>query len=158
MSLFQKIPLNRTCQTAGIPENLCVCQNLRTVSTKDVNVVHAVKVAIDHVNNYVRENTNLCRRWTLRAITSAQVTQTTETLLQARYENSLFVDYIVVFEAEPGNGRFESTVRMHAKSARLQVVGDVLRISLHGDTADCVDTHALLKQYCYCKNHKVTSV
>lgn len=59
------------------------------------------------------------------------------------------VDYIVVLSTEPGDGKFEGTIRHRTDSDKLSVQGYVSRINMYGSQSRCVLDYNL-RLYCYC--------
>lgn len=146
MSLFEDIPLSRTCVDAGIPDQFCVCQPVTELSITSAVVLSATRTAIDHLNRLTEKHRNICVPWTLAKVSSALRSTGSAKVdnVKRKYQN-----YIIIFEAYPKRARFEAIVRSFEGSSSLKVEGDILRISLYGETAHCVQS-AFLKNICYC--------
>lgn len=56
MSLFRRVPLNRTCRDAGIPEMYCVCEeDTRELSEGDELAEESAEILLDYINNSILE-------------------------------------------------------------------------------------------------------
>lgn len=58
--------------------------------------------------------------------------------------------YIVLFEASPSDGIFESRLYYDSKANKIQLNGDILRINLYGQTSSCIQDKYDLRSFCYC--------
>ncbi|XP_068246950.1 uncharacterized protein [Palaemon carinicauda] len=49
-SLFQEIPENRTCESAGVPEHYCACEHTKAVDPDDPHLIAAADEAVTQIN------------------------------------------------------------------------------------------------------------
>ncbi|XP_031351112.1 uncharacterized protein LOC116176608 isoform X2 [Photinus pyralis] len=145
-SLFEPIPDNRTCATAGISSHWCTCQKSVAVNANSSIVNNATKFIVQYINNQLKGYA-ACAKLALFEISNAHL-HTASDQLKGGTE-----DYTIVFRTRPGDGHFEATVRrnLRRKESPFEVVGTISRINLYGSQSVCItDFH--LKLYCYCIN------
>ncbi|XP_026672078.1 uncharacterized protein LOC108628160 isoform X1 [Ceratina calcarata] len=68
ISLFDKIPIERTCADAFIEPHWCACLNWQKIPGDDVNVIAAAKYFIQFLNSYTRDHRDICEELTLKEI------------------------------------------------------------------------------------------
>ncbi|KAK4880385.1 hypothetical protein RN001_008531 [Aquatica leii] len=108
-SLFEPIPDNRTCASAGISSHWCTCQVSTVISKNESVAVEAANYAVKYLNKLLQGYAE-CAKLSLAEIYNANV-HSSETQLQAK---SYTLDYTIVFSTTPGDGNFEATVRRMA--------------------------------------------
>lgn len=152
-SLFKEVPWNRSCEETAIASHWCTCAPYKTCSKSDKMVKAVANFVADQMNNELRNQTDgknhkLCAELKVRQISYAR---------KAEYRNNSepHDDYLVVFEASPSGGWFESTVRFMLDSHKYLLSGSVSRLNSYSGQSDCVNID-YLKKYCYCvgKHHK----
>lgn len=53
-SLFQPVPLERTCADAGIPEMFCICkEDSQSLESTEPVVQKSIDIILDYMNNQV---------------------------------------------------------------------------------------------------------
>lgn len=72
LSLLRPLPA-RNCETAGIPEEFCVCQQEQVVNASDPRVIKAAEQLIDHVNLILADHADACAPLQLKEVQNAQV-------------------------------------------------------------------------------------
>ena len=169
LSLFSKIPRNRTCQHAKIPEYFCPC-----VQWLPLNITHAhIRISVlrvaEHINSLLAKDpkvSRLCERLTVDAILSAwqeKPSAEVQTFIGIQDGDGLGVgapeftnsskptecNYQVKFRTKPGYGVFEASVKL---IEGLFVVNEhISRINLYGTQPDCIkNSHPHLREFCYC--------
>ena len=145
ISLFEKIPVIRSCSEALIPDNYCACLERSNTSEeyfkKEFNLKfsNVVDFTLDYVNNITSEIRNRCVPYILdriKFVTSIQVPK------KNRFK------FVVIFQ--PGDAWFESTVEIdRERNSSLSIYGKVIRLSLYGDQSYCV-SDSFHKSYCFC--------
>jgi len=151
-SIFEEMPINRSCVESEIAPHWCTCTPYVTITDRPPIVKNAVKFAIDYINGELNKNSNgtkrICAELKLKTITFAR---------QADYINVTkpHDDNLLVFETVPGNGIFESTVRYHIDEKRYEITGSISRLNGYFSQSICMHVD-YLKKYCYClkKNKK----
>lgn len=139
MSLFLEIPENRTCQTAGVPQEYCACHDVRqTLAVDDANVVQAAKVLIESLNAML-SSYPMCANLMLHQINKATV--------EMRSDKSSKKDYELQVTTVPGYAKFEAIVRQ--TDGHFKMAGSVSRLNLYGLQSICVND-AKMKLLCYC--------
>lgn len=151
-SLFEPIPTNRTCDSAGIESHWCTCQQSESVDKNDRIVVEAAKFTVDYINDQLEGYAD-CANLTLAEIFNARLHSSSENVLVGKHYNYTR-DFTIAFRTTPGDANFEATVRQHLQKGKpgysFNITGTISRINLYGKQSLCVtDFH--LKLYCYCK-------
>lgn len=72
LSLLRALPA-RNCDTAGIPEDFCICQQEQVVNVTDARVVKAAEQIIEHVNVLLADHSDACAPLRLKEVQNAQV-------------------------------------------------------------------------------------
>ena len=73
LSLLRPLPSNRTCESAGIPEEYCVCQKERSANISDPKVRGAAIKIIDQLNVLLSNYSKICAKLELDRIIAAQI-------------------------------------------------------------------------------------
>ncbi|KAF2881134.1 hypothetical protein ILUMI_25045 [Ignelater luminosus] len=149
-SLFEPIPTNRTCDSAGIASHWCTCQQSVSVDKSDHTVVEAAKFTVEYINDKLEGYAD-CANLTLAEIYNARLHSSGEHVLVGKNYTQ---DYTVAFRTTPGDANFEATIRQHLSKGSavyfFTITGTISRINLYGKQSLCItDFH--LKLYCYCK-------
>lgn len=143
MSLFLKVPEDRTCTNAGIPIHYCTCHGVtQPVSVNNAQVIAAAVYFVEHVNDELSEYPQ-CANLTLSSVVKA-------TVEGRRDGEKLVKDYQIQVTTVPGHGHFEATVRHDTDNKQFRLMGSVSRLNLYGNQSACV-TDAKTKLLCYCK-------
>ncbi|XP_052819708.1 uncharacterized protein LOC128245549 [Mya arenaria] len=154
ISLFQTIPLARTCRDACIPDTYCVCDQTieeptshalaKTMSETGVQMLNHIMLSEDRCAKLTFHKTTSVRRY-LRTINKLGHIQTALSL----FWNAEGLDrYVVQFQTTPGFGIFEATIGVY-KDGGVRVESDIDRVNLYGNQSACVQD-ALLRTYCFC--------
>lgn len=147
-SLFEEVSYNRSCTDAGITQHWCTCIPYEKSDKSAPEVRDAVHFAIQSINDelksYKSTNTSTsgtrCSKLKLKKISSAKIAKITSE--KVKY-------YLVVFEAYPGGGEFEATVKYHFETSTYELTGSISRLNAYGTQGYCVNDDKL-KKYCYC--------
>ncbi|GBL82572.1 hypothetical protein AVEN_263662-1 [Araneus ventricosus] len=155
ISLFQEVPITRTCSDAGITPHWCTCQVSKPISKDESAVRRAAETVIQTVNKWLSLHEDKCAVLTLKQILDARVTATG--LLSDRNGSEAtsqklldFVNYLIVVSASPSKAIFEATVLCElVESGECEVIDDISRINEYGKQSDCL-SDTVLKKFCYC--------
>ncbi len=142
-SLFLPVPL-RECNEAFIPEFLCLCGINPTLGADHLNneaIFNAAKFMVNYINNKILKNQNMCIKREFLRIKSAK-----------NVGNSALDKFSIIIEVSPDNAVFDGLVKITKirSEKTFRVIGQISRISLYGDTANCIEDN-YLKNYCFCK-------
>ena len=151
-SLFSNIVKeNRTCASAGIPHNWCVCTELIPVSITDPIVKNVANQMVKTINTMLESNSesrNECSELRLTKIARASISD--------RPWDDDKVDYTtyeVVFQVSPSGGLFEGVAEYHKQSQKIKVSESFSRINKYGTQPKCIARKLpFLRKYCYCKS------
>lgn len=150
VSLFEEIPVTRTCSQANIPEHYCACQTIEVIGNDSREAMIAAADVIARVNELTLGERRQCAEYALDYVAKIYRSRPTSAFSHDKRNITAFVtDYTVTVSAVPGWARFEGTVRFQ-KNLSIGVIGDVSRIDRYGLTSACVANDAILRKYCWC--------
>lgn len=153
-SLFEPLPVNRTCEDAGIPEQYCPCLQWQAIDMFHPHVSKAAKVALNYINELLRSyqmTDRLCHKLQLKAILEAYQKipsyKTSENLISSNETCS----YQIKFLTTPGDGLFEAFLKM-SSTGDFKVNGEIDRVNMYEDQPSCIATELpYMRPYCLCK-------
>lgn len=168
ISLFNKIPLDRTCADAFIEPHWCACLNWQEISIDDDNVIAAAKYFIQFLNTYTEDHRDICEELKFKKILWAAKLIPNKGLLKF-YKSGDQDGFIGDFSAKtklttetyqlkvktvPGDGLFEVSINYDIKKNVFSTkISDISRINMYGSQARCVENSLFhLRKYCYCKD------
>ena len=170
ISLFDKIPLERTCQQAYIEPHWCACLSWEHVPNGNKDVMAAADNIIRAINNILSPRASECETLTLDKIKSASKFSTNSDVLKYRQaankegsipdlgDNMQVYDvlYLVTFSTKPRMGMFEATARKRASDGKFVTdISQISRINKYGDASWCMLGKATrLLPYCVCKQSR----
>uniref|UniRef100_A0A914W1I4 DUF229 domain containing protein n=1 Tax=Plectus sambesii TaxID=2011161 RepID=A0A914W1I4_9BILA len=164
LSLWRPIPLERTCEEAGIEAHWCTCLNWETAEGPEVNMV--ARAVVQVMNDETEPERKLCARLRLSKIEEAKRLVSNDEML--RYKNVkdadgfvpdlggntqlAFATYQLRIRTEPGDALYEVTLRYDIKEMRVTVdLGAISHINAYGDRPHCIiDKNYFLAAYCIC--------
>ncbi len=148
ISLFESIPLNRSCSQSLIPDQQCRCFKHGPIGEQ---VFHK-KTGLDFkqmrqfilkiVNNITENLRDHCALYTFEGIHSLRLLNT----------NGNMEVYRFVVILKPGNAWFELNFEYlkSSKSFPLRLHGQIVRLSAYGNQSLCVDS-TFMRSFCFCK-------
>lgn len=147
ISLFESIPLNRTCANALIPDDMCSCFRKETLTdqeklrqeTNGHDFKSIAMLTVNRVNRLIDKVNHLCKPFELSRVVSIKKIYIKK--------NTLFYTSVVVLR--PGDAWFETNLKM--RNEKLVLDGEPVRISAYGTQSKCVKDNFLVN-YCYCKD------
>ncbi|XP_011498196.1 PREDICTED: uncharacterized protein LOC105362451 [Ceratosolen solmsi marchali] len=167
ISLFDKIPLKRTCSDAFIEPHWCVCLSWLEIPLDQEVVQKAAQYLLKFLNSYTENHRDICEKLRLGQILWAAKLIPTKGILhfQKSRDTDGFVSelsaktklttelYQLKIKALPGKGLFEASIsRDINKNIFFTRISDISRINMYGSQAKCVENSLFhLRKYCYCK-------
>ena len=140
LSIFHRIPRNRSCADAVIPNDLCPCRLRKEVSISS-DLKHQVEsVVIGTINKMLHPYLNVCHQLRLQKISKA---------FEFRNESSIYAVEII-FRTVPGNAAFQTEIRKTPTEKIYKIYGKITRINKYGHQSYCVKD-SFIRNYCYCK-------
>ncbi|XP_046142481.1 uncharacterized protein LOC114874273 [Osmia bicornis bicornis] len=168
ISLFDKVPLDRTCADAFIEPHWCACLSWQEISVDENNVIAAAKYFIEFLNKYTEDHRDICEPLKLKEILWAAKLIPNKGLLkfQKSGDQDGFIGdfsaktkltsevYQLKVKTKPGDGLFEVSITYDIKKNAFSTkISDVSRINMYGSQARCVENSLYhLRKYCYCKD------
>ncbi|CAG5121124.1 unnamed protein product [Candidula unifasciata] len=170
ISLFQEVPLERSCDHASIAPHWCACLAWKNVSLAENNTKLALQYTLDTINNYTAKYRDDCALLFIANVTMATKMETRQEVLQfkqtdsnggiykidfsAKNKNELEL-YQLTFQTTPGGGHFEVTVTHDLVHKKFYVSDkEISRINKYGNDPACIlEKNKQIRQYCYCNNN-----
>lgn len=157
ISLFRKIPKERTCADAGIHETFCACFTSKHIDVRSRLVQHIAGSCVDKINKRLDHYSDKCAHLLLSNIRDAELIESNFKRIKQVERFTLNNNkpeedknkYLVVFETSPGGALFEVTVNLEENND-VTVIGDIIRSNKYGNQSYCIDQR-LLRTYCFCK-------
>uniref|UniRef100_T1IPH4 DUF229 domain-containing protein n=1 Tax=Strigamia maritima TaxID=126957 RepID=T1IPH4_STRMM len=147
-SLFYQLPVDRTCQSTGIPSEYCPCEieiPLGSNSSKDIEL--AAQALVSDVNRKLSVEPR-CPPLSLLEIKSAiKVLPNGSTAKAKGFVNI----YRIVVNVLPSRAFLEAKMQNDAWVKVFVVVGSVTRVDKFGNSTRCV-ADKNLRNFCYCNN------
>ncbi|XP_002021738.2 uncharacterized protein LOC6596557 [Drosophila persimilis] len=151
-SLLFELPLNRSCQQAGIEEKWCCCNPVKTLAKK-TDFVRTIGLAVvQKMNEHLKKRkfTRKCHNFTLKNIHKMD-----RRLHLPMGTNTTDKDervYIMQFWTRPNMALFEATVQWNHHQHKLHMdVDDLSRLNRYKNQSECIDDKNA-KKYCICKD------
>ena len=138
MSLFEEIPVNRSCDSEQISQHWCVCSQKSRIEDHQ-NVSPIAKFVVSQVNRLLKPVSKLCRKLVLNEILSAYESTKTSIHFQKFY--------LIRVKVKPSFAIFEATVRQMFD--KMTIIGEISRINEYGLQSECID-NTVLQKYCFC--------
>ncbi|XP_050396584.1 uncharacterized protein LOC126815085 [Patella vulgata] len=153
ISLFEKIPGERTCDNAGILPHWCVCKLEEDGLSKNSEFRdRSVQFFVNEVNNRL-ENYKMCSRVQLSKIKDFKIFKSTskspDNVSALSNGSNMYIIKISVL-LNPGSGEFDTTLVYNARSETFDTPGAISRMNKYGHTADCVKGEKI-QPLCYCE-------
>lgn len=169
ISLFDSIPISRSCSDAYIEPHWCVCLNWHQINdTSNEFVLNAATAVVARINEFITPNSQDCTRLYLHEIKWAAKLAQHDNLLRFKQNKDLdgfLADltsktkissemYQVKIILKPGNSIFEASVIHDLLENKFVVkMTDISRVNKYGDQAACIlESNPELRKYCYCKH------
>ena len=170
ISLFNPIPVNRTCTDANIEPHFCSCLDWRKVRNNSQEAIKSTQYVVKFINDVVFNSTSKCHKINLKSVDSASVFVPNKKLLQFKGTkiekmrgkalfgaamSTDFVLYKVAFTTVPGDAKYEATLKYHVTSKVFSAkTSDISRLNFYGDQSSCVQgEYPHLNPYCQCIFH-----
>lgn len=147
ISLFSRIPPERTCENAALAPHWCTCHLNVQVPTNSDKVTKAARFIVRLINEKIKPFSQ-CRPLFLNSISVASIGVTNKRTLKDNSIEDYLTDITIRIQTKPGFAEFESTVRFPA-SGDLKLIGQINRVNIYSDNSYCINDN-LLKPFCYC--------
>jgi hypothetical protein len=167
ISLFDKIPDNRSCADAYIEPHWCSCLNWIEISNSTDEVLRSANAVVDFINKYTQNYRSICEKLTLDNVMWSGKLSPHKNLLQFKQNKDTdgFVPdlssdtkiesemYQVKFMVNPSKGIYEASVSHNVQTNEFKIkLSDISRVNKYGDQASCIyQENPELRKYCYCK-------
>ena len=155
-SLFEPIPLDRTCDSAKIPGQYCLCGSKEFLMPGHPFSNRLSHTLLHHINSILEPvlQPGLCVKHIMNTYNYGRI-------VNEGYGRSpiglvvRFVDYRISLETYPSHGIFEGEIRHFQVNDSMHVIGSVRRLSLAwADHSSCINDENL-KPFCICQEVSV---
>lgn len=146
ISLFSRIPPERTCENAAIAPHWCTCHLNVQVPTNSEKVTKAARYTVRLINDIIKPFSQ-CRPLFLNSISVANVGVTNKKTLRENSIDDYLTDITIRIQTKPGFAEFESSVRFTGSD--LKLIGRITRVNMFTDNSFCISDN-LRKPFCYC--------
>ncbi|OWF46605.1 uncharacterized protein LOC110455492 [Mizuhopecten yessoensis] len=157
ISLFRKIPKERTCADASIHEFFCACFTSIPVNRTSRLVLQIARASITKINLMLSVVKNKCAELSLTKIEDAQLIESNfkrvEEMEEFTLRNVFFKPvkdrrkYLVLFKASPSDALFEVTASV--ENNEVTKLGEINRTNRYGKQSQCI-VDPVLRNYCLC--------
>lgn len=166
LSIFEYIPLNRSCRDAYIDNHWCTCLQWTNLGENDEKVIEAGEKLVQFINEMNSNQTDECNQLTVKQITRAQKIEPEKDLLnfkksadangfvpdlsdRTKVENELYQIQLI---ANPSDAMYEATMHYNIIKEQFNLKeSEISRINKYGDQDWCIhDSLPNLRKYCYC--------
>ncbi|XP_050419630.1 uncharacterized protein LOC126832759 isoform X2 [Adelges cooleyi] len=170
ISLFDEIPLDRTCKDAYIEPHWCACLKWQPIDVNNEIATHAAEHFIQFLNEYNAKFTSLCSSIELEKIEWATKMAPNEGVMkfhQAADKDGFVPDMsantkVTKFYLQlkiitrPGHAVFEFSCHYNSETNKIILYEkDISRINMYGNQPWCISqTQPQLSKYCYCKQQQ----
>lgn len=168
VSLFSKIPEERSCAHAYIEPHWCACLDWKHIDLSNPIVHRLGEVLVHTINNFTNVHRDICEKLSLSNIIWAMKLAPNEMLL--KFSRNADIDGFVadlsatmdiktdLYQIKalfmPGKSLFEASIKHYRQSDKMELkISDISRTNMYGRQARCVEkTLPFLRKYCFCKN------
>ncbi|KAK0171104.1 hypothetical protein PV328_008865 [Microctonus aethiopoides] len=150
-TLFQPVPMRRSCNDAGVSSHWCTCTAFEPENPNSKISQQGVKTFLQYVEsvviNYKNKNgKRLCAKLKLKKV--HRVNRIIDLTNNNTSLNGSSQEYFYLIETSPGGALFETTVRVEANGSTSMTEEEVSRINSYAKDSKCLN-HGN-KKYCYC--------
>lgn len=156
-SLLKKLPVERSCAEAWVPENYCACYTSSLVNTSNSNIGNVLgKQLLVDINNLLSSQPK-CAQLSLHKIQA--IHEVSHGLQHSNTENTgiSFFQFVAPEETakrydisvivSPGYGVFDATYEIKSDTD-IKLLGNIVRANRYGDQP-CIDDKQL-RSFCFC--------
>lgn len=168
ISLFNKIPGQRTCADSFIEPHWCSCLRWEALNaTMSSEAQKAANSVVSAINTYTEDYRHICELLSLDEVQWSAKLIPQESLLHFKSnkdKDGFLADltantkitndmYQVKIVTSPSNAIYEATVMFdHSENTFRVKLSDISRVNKYGQQARCIyDENPELRKYCYCK-------
>lgn len=166
MSLFRKMPKDRTCEDASIEPHWCTCMRWLHEATDQPVVKEAAAAVVNVINELTQEHRGSCAELKLLSIQSASVVRSRAELLSFKKsadKHGRVADFSdntksneelhqITIVTTPNSAKYEATVTYDLRTLKMFVnPKEVSRLNAYGLQPKCVaKDHPHLRAFCFC--------
>ena len=159
LSLFQEVPINRSCGDAGISSEWCTCLDWQKLPSDHENAYKAAINFVDAINAYTEPFRNICHSFQLLKVTNALEYKGNWDWLLGHFGERGHKDkgyrlYKIEVRVQPGTALFETTIAADITAGIFVTKkSNINRINTYGNESACIEYRCPdLYEYCYCRS------
>lgn len=146
-SLLTPIPFNRTCASAGIPPQYCLCDAYKPMQLSESMREQSLEV-VQHINHLMASHGNYCVPLETTATYRAFDSSSTVGLGSQQSKHQL---RLIHFATSPNDAIFEAILRIDPILKRKIIrIENISRITRYDDESSCVADKLDIVQFCLC--------
>lgn len=147
-TLFQPVPVERSCEDAKIGMHWCTCTGYKYINPSNATVQAASEFIVHNIHDLInkKKEGNKCSKLRVKRIMSSSLSANYDNW----YKNSSYL--LLVLQTNP-QAIFEATVSVEDiadENTTFELQGGISRLDLYMPHASCVHDE-YLKKHCYCK-------
>lgn len=146
-SLFSPAPVEIGCEDVGVTEHWCACTSFSDRNITEEVAQEAARKIVQHINGITEQYTDskgkrICAKLRVKKVLRVQE------IVESLPKEGVYRQFLCQVQLEPGNGKFEATMRQY-DDGNVTVVGEeISRINTYKRNSKC--TKVVNQQYCFC--------
>ncbi|KAK0183520.1 hypothetical protein PV327_001557 [Microctonus hyperodae] len=149
-SLFEIVPMERSCEDAGISSQWCTCTTTKMIDQDDKIIGESgSKIFLDYVESVIKEfknenNERLCSQLQLKKIHQI------DEIIDMNNNNTKIMNkkYSYRIEVTPGGGMFEFLIYSNANGNFTMHANEIIRINSYAKDSKCLENN--FRKFCFC--------
>ncbi|XP_017856739.1 PREDICTED: uncharacterized protein LOC108609528 [Drosophila arizonae] len=149
-SLFEPLPVNRSCEDAAIPEHWCTCDSYVQVRISNV-LIYWAKTIVYRINEYLASHNYAakCVRLKLAKLLRAERKQIFDDDGNPAMSSQRIQTFRIKFVTRPNGGLFRATFQTDSQNHVLVQEEFITRLNSYRNESFCVSEHVAQK-FCAC--------
>ncbi|CAD5120605.1 unnamed protein product [Dimorphilus gyrociliatus] len=151
LSLFEKIPSERTCSGANIPPEYCLCVRYESISTQSRLILKMASLIEDRMNEKISDLRQVCHKLEIMKVVSVQ--KSTKFYMSESSETEPFYKFVI--KMKKFYMVFKIIVSLKKSFYHINptiTIKHMSRLDRYAETSKCISNkYPYLAIFCYCK-------